>query len=72
VVNYLELNGTHQLLINADDINLLGVSINTMKENTETFLEASRDVGLEINAEKTKYDYVSSSELRTKPELKAS
>jgi hypothetical protein len=28
---------------------------NTIKENTETLLGASRDVGLEINAERTKY-----------------
>jgi hypothetical protein len=51
----LEFNVTHQLLVNADDINLMGDSVNTIKENTETLIEASRDVGLEINAEKTKY-----------------
>jgi hypothetical protein len=46
---------TSQLLVYTHDINLLGESINTIEEYTETLLEARRDVGLEINAEKTKY-----------------
>jgi hypothetical protein len=51
----LELNGTHHLLVYADDVNLLDNSVNTIKENSETLLGASRDIGLKINAEKTKY-----------------
>jgi hypothetical protein len=51
----LELNEAHQLLIYADDINFFGSSTNTIKENKEALLESSRDVGLEMNTESTKY-----------------
>jgi hypothetical protein len=51
----LKLNGTHQLLVYADDVNLLGDNIDPIKKNTETLIDASKAVGLEINIEKTKY-----------------
>jgi hypothetical protein len=50
----LKLNWTHQLLAYADDVNLLGDNIDTIK-NTETLIHDNMEVGLEINAEKTKY-----------------
>jgi hypothetical protein len=49
------LTTTHQLLAYADDVNLLGDSIDTINENTETLIDASVEVGLEVNVEKTKY-----------------
>jgi hypothetical protein len=49
------LNGTHQLLAYTDYVNLLGDNIDTIKKNTETLIDASKEVGLEINIEKTKY-----------------
>jgi hypothetical protein len=51
----LKLNGTHQLLAYADDVNLLGDNIDTIKKNTETLINANKEVGLEINVDKTKY-----------------
>jgi hypothetical protein len=50
-----KLNGTHQLLAYADVVNLLGDKIDTMKKNMEAITDANKDVGLEINIEKTKY-----------------
>jgi hypothetical protein len=51
----LKLNGTHQQLVYADDVNRVGDNIDTMKKNTESLIYASKDVGLEGNSEKTKY-----------------
>jgi hypothetical protein len=50
----LKLNGTHQLLAYAD-VNLVEDNIGNIKKNTEALIDASKEVGLEINAEKTKY-----------------
>jgi hypothetical protein len=51
----LKLNGAHQLLAYADDVNLLGDSIDSIKKTTETLIDPSKEIGLEINVEKTKY-----------------
>jgi hypothetical protein len=51
----LELSGKHQPLVDVDDVNFSGDSVHIRKRNTQTLLDASRDIGLEINAEKTKY-----------------
>ena len=51
----LKLNGTHQLLAYADDVNILGGSIHTLKENAEALVAAAREIGLEVSADKTKY-----------------
>jgi len=51
----LKLNGTHQLLAYADDVNILGGSIRAVKENAEALVVAAKEIGLEVNADKTKY-----------------
>ena len=51
----MKLNGTHQFLAYADDVNILGGSIHTVKENTEALVVATKGIGLAVNADKTKY-----------------
>ena len=53
----MKLNGTHQLLAYADDVNILGGSVHTVKKNT--LVAATKEIGLEVNGHKTKYMSVS-------------
>ena len=51
----LKLNGAHQLLVYVDDVSILGRSVHTIKENAEALIVASKEIGLEVNTDKTKY-----------------
>ena len=44
--NGLKLNGTHQLVVYADDVNILGRSVYTIKKNTEALVVVSQEIGL--------------------------
>jgi hypothetical protein len=50
----LKSNGTQQLLANAFNVNIMGQNIDTIKKNTEAGLAACKEVGLEVNPEKSK------------------
>jgi hypothetical protein len=56
------LNGTHQPLAYADDINVVGEKIDTIKKITEALLDSSNEVGLEVNPDKTRYMLVTRSQ----------
>jgi hypothetical protein len=47
-----KLNGTYQLLVYADEVNILGGSVHAIKKNTDTVVVVGREIGLEVNAEK--------------------
>jgi hypothetical protein len=49
----LKLNGTHQLLAYADDVNILGGSVQTVQGKAEALVVADREIGLEVNGDKT-------------------
>ena len=51
----MKLNGTHQVLAYADDVNILGGSIHTVEENAEALVAAAGEIGQEVSADNTKY-----------------
>jgi hypothetical protein len=62
LVSRVKLNGTHQLLAYADDVNIVRENIYTIRKNTEASLDASKEIGLEVNPEETKYMLMSRSQ----------
>jgi hypothetical protein len=51
----LKLNGTFQILVYADVVNLLGGNTNTIKKSTKALIDTTKEVGLEVITEKTMY-----------------
>jgi hypothetical protein len=52
---WLEMKWYAKLLAYADDVNILGGSVHTVRENAEALVAATKEIGLEVNADKTKY-----------------
>jgi hypothetical protein len=52
---YIEYPWRYTFEVYSYDVNILGGSMHTIKENTEALVVASSEIGLEVNAEKTKY-----------------
>jgi len=50
-----KLNGTHQLLVYADDVNVLSGRVHTVQENAEALVMSIKEIGVEVNADKNKY-----------------
>jgi len=55
----LKLNGTLHFLVYADDVNTLGGSIDTIKENADALIVTSKEIGVEVNDDRSKYMVVS-------------
>jgi hypothetical protein len=55
----LKLNGKHQLLVYADELNILGGSVYTLMKNTEALVVGNKETCLTVNVDKTKYMVIS-------------
>ena len=52
------MNGIHQLLVYTEDVTKLGGKLHAVK-NTEALIVASKEIGLEVNADETKFMVIS-------------
>jgi len=55
----LKLKSTPQLVVYADDVNILGRSVCIIKKNAEALMFVNEETGLEVKADKTKYLVIS-------------
>jgi len=51
----LKLNGTHQLLVYVDYVNIFGGSLQTLKEHADAVVVANKETELEVKVDKSKY-----------------
>ena len=51
----MKLNGTHQVLVHADNVNTLGRSVCTIEKKTQALVVVRKEIALKVNADNTKY-----------------
>ena len=51
----MKFSSTLQLLVYIDDVNILGGSVHAVEKNAEALVVASKEIGLEVNADNTTY-----------------
>jgi hypothetical protein len=49
----------HWILVPADGVNVLQNNVNTLRKNTKALIDASKEVGLEVNTAKTEHMFMS-------------
>jgi hypothetical protein len=60
----LKLNGTHQILVYAEDTDILGGSVQSKKKKADALEVTNTEIGLEVNDDKTKYMIMSREEMQ--------